>query len=114
MANIYVNENFPLPVVTMLRNEGHDVLTSLDAGNANKRIPDDKVLEFAINNKRIMLTLNRRDFIHLHKKAAPQHFGIIVCTEDADFEALAGRILKVLLEHGDDVQNMLIRIYRPA
>jgi len=35
MARFYSNENFPLPVVEALRAMGHDVLSSLDAGNAN-------------------------------------------------------------------------------
>ena len=58
MARFYVNENFPLPVVEALQKKGHDVLTSLEAGNANKRIPDEEVLKYAINSNRIMLTLN--------------------------------------------------------
>ncbi len=34
MARIYANENFPLPVVEELRRLGHDVVTSLESGNA--------------------------------------------------------------------------------
>lgn len=32
MARLYANENFPLPVVEVLRRLGHDVLTAGEAG----------------------------------------------------------------------------------
>ena len=67
MEKLYVNENFTFPVVKLLRDFGHDVLTSADAGNANQRIPDEDVLQFAITENRILVTLNRRDFIQIHK-----------------------------------------------
>jgi predicted nuclease of predicted toxin-antitoxin system len=112
MEKLYVNENFPMPVVYFLRLLGHNVLTSLEAGNANQRIPDDAVLSFATAENRILLTLNRRDFIKLHRMN-PIHSGIIVCTEDADFQALAMRIHAELLNHTDNFANQLIRVYRP-
>jgi len=37
MEKLYVNENFPLPVVKFLREFGYDVITSLETGNANQR-----------------------------------------------------------------------------
>jgi hypothetical protein len=47
MAKLYANENFRRKVVEALRELGHDVLTSFEAGNANLSIPDDAVLDFA-------------------------------------------------------------------
>ena len=44
MAPFYSNENFPLPTVDELRRLGHDVLTSRDAGNAGRAVPDPKFL----------------------------------------------------------------------
>jgi predicted nuclease of predicted toxin-antitoxin system len=113
MEKLYVNENFPLPVVLLLRNLGYDVLTSMDAGNANQRIPDDDVLKFSTSQNRILITLNRRDFIQLHR-INPVHSGIIVCTEDADFTALANRIHVALLTNKNQFTDQLIRVYRPA
>lgn len=110
MAKLYVNENFPLPAVYKLRELGHDVLTSLDAGKANQSIPDDEVLKFSISIERIFLTLNRKDFIKLHK-ITPKHTGIIVCTEDADFIGFAQRIHE-LLEKESSFSNQLFRVYR--
>lgn len=112
MKKLYVNENFPLPIVQMLRQLGHDVLTSLEAGNANQRIPDDAVLAFATAHNRILLTLNRRDFIKLHYLNS-NHTGIIVCTEDSDFKALTNRIHKELHSEGEFSQH-LIRVNKAS
>jgi uncharacterized protein DUF5615 len=49
----YANENFPRPVIWALRGLGHDVLTSLEAGRANLRVPDEQVLADAVSGKRI-------------------------------------------------------------
>jgi hypothetical protein len=43
VARIYANENFPLPVVEELRRLGHDVLTTSEAGNSGRAIPDEAV-----------------------------------------------------------------------
>jgi hypothetical protein len=77
MARLYSNENFPLPSVEALRTRGHDVLTSLESGKAGQAIPDEAVLAFAVNDERILLTLNRKHFIRLHA-LKPNHAGIIV------------------------------------
>jgi len=47
VARFYSNENIALQLVMELRRLGHDVLTSLDAGNANSAVPDSEVLAFA-------------------------------------------------------------------
>ncbi len=112
MENLYVNENFPLPVVQFLRQLGHDVLTSLEAGNANQRIPDEDVLAFSNTQNRILLTLNRRDFIKIHRQN-PNHSGIMVCTEDSDFEALAHRIHTELIKNRSQFLKQLLRVYKP-
>ena len=91
MARLYANENFPLPVVNELRRLGHDVLTTQDTGRAEQAVPDEKVLEFAVNQKRAVITLNRKHFVQLHRRES-DHSGIIVCTFDRDFMAQAQRI----------------------
>jgi hypothetical protein len=111
MAHLYLNENFPLPVVQALRNLGHDVVTVQEAGNADQAIPDDEVLAFATAESRVVLTLNRRDFIHLHK-TQPNHAGIIVCTYDADFIGQARRIHEAITTQ-PVLEGQLIRVNRP-
>ena len=110
MADLYANENFPLPAVEYLRELGHDVLTSQESGRANIREPDDQVLQFAISQTRAVVTLNRRDFIKLHRNNKP-HAGIVVCTQDSDFQALADRIDREIRNH-TSLSNQLIRITR--
>lgn len=80
----YADENFPLDVVSELRNLGHNCLTALEDERANQKIPDEKVLERAAELDRAVLTINRIDFKRLHN-AGNNHAGIIICTFDADF-----------------------------
>jgi hypothetical protein len=89
MARFYANENFPFQAVRELRRLGHDVLTSLEAGNANRSVPDEEVLTFAASGDRVLLTQNRLHFLRLHQRAAIGHAGIVICTFDPDFVRLA-------------------------
>lgn len=113
MIRLYGNENFDLQVIEHLRKMGYDVLTALEAGKANQRIPDERVLEFAIAENRAVLTFNRKDFFRLHK-TTPHHAGIIACTYDADYDRLAGRIHVEIEKQGMSLGGKLIRVYRPA
>ncbi|WP_008318614.1 DUF5615 family PIN-like protein [Leptolyngbya sp. PCC 6406] len=65
LFRLYANENLTFELVETLRQRGHDVLTSLDAGNANQRIPDAQVLKTATADNRAVITLNRDDFLML-------------------------------------------------
>lgn len=111
MAKLYTNENFPQPSVDKLRELGHDVLTTVESDKANKAIPDEDVLAFATEQERILITFNRKHFIKLHREN-DEHTGIIVCTVDANFEALAQRIHDVL-EDNSDTARKLLRVNRP-
>lgn len=111
MARLYSNENFPAEIVRALRRLGHDVLTSSEAGNANTSIPDEQVLAFATQTERAVLTINRWDFVRIHKDGA-QHLGIIVCTQDADTLGQAQRIHNAIEKEGD-LRGKLVRINRP-
>jgi hypothetical protein len=110
VARIYANENFPYPVVEELRQLGHDVLTTSESGRAEQRLPDDKMLAFAISERRAVLTHNRRHFIGLHAKR-PDHCGIIVCTVDIDWHALTQRIHAAIKDF-PTLKGQLIRINR--
>lgn len=112
MARCYANENFPLPTLEALRHVGHDVLTIADSGQAGQAMPDADVPAFAMAEQRIVITLNRRHFIRLHQ-TTPGHAGIVVCTFDPDFAALAQRIHTVL-EAQPQMAGQLIRVNRPA
>ena len=111
MARLYANENFPLPCVEELRLLGHDVLTSSESGRANQAISDEQVLAFAATQQRVLITHNRRHFLKLHEQTSATHAGIIVCTIDIDYAALAQRIDEALRQH-DDHAGKLSRVNR--
>ena len=110
MAQLYADEDFSYPVVQHLRQLGHDIVTACEAGQANQRIEDERVLAYASEQGRAVLTFNRRHFIRLHY-ATPAHEGIIVCSRDDDVSALAERIHQQL-ESEPVLQNQLFRINR--
>lgn len=112
IARLYANENFPLPVVIALHELGHGVLTSSDAGRANDAIPDEEVLRFTIGSGRAVITHNRRDFLRLHGRN-PDHEGIVVCTDNPDFPALAAKV-HARLHAMESLKGQLVRINRGA
>ena len=81
-------------ITEALRELRHDVLTVLEANQAEQGVPDAEVLAFAKGQQRGVLTLNCEDFIALHRES-PEHAGMIVCTLDTDFSGQARRIHKV-------------------
>jgi hypothetical protein len=112
MARLYSNENFPFPVVEKLRQLGHDILTIQDASQTGQSMPDEAVLNFARETGRILLTLKRKHFVHLHNQNK-MHSGIIVCSFDPDSESLAYRIHEAISNH-PNLLGQLIRINRPS
>ena len=110
MALLYANENFPLQVVEHLRTLGHDILTTHDVGKANQAIEDDAVLRFATAAGRCVVTINRKDFMRLHR-AVPEHCGIVVCTENRDYADFAARIHAAIGAAGN-LAGQLIRVVR--
>ena len=112
MARLYSNENFPLLAVEELRLLGHDVLTIQESGKAGIALPDEDVLAHAVETERAVLTMNRKHFILLHD-AQQRHFGIIVCSFDPVFSALAHRI-HTAAQSQEPLAGKLIRVNRPA
>ncbi len=113
MAIFYADEQFPYITSGRLIELRHDVLTVQAAGNANTGIPDEDVLAFATGQNRAVLTLNRRDFIRLHRQNS-DHAGIIVCTDDSDKIRLADRIHQTISEITKSLEGQLIRIVKPS
>ena len=112
MPRLYANENLPLPVVEALRQLGHDVLTTMESGNTGQAIPDDAVLAFATAEQRVLITLNRKHFIRLHT-TQPDHAGLVVCTFDQEYAALAQRIHDALIT-APVMRGRLVRVNRPG
>jgi predicted nuclease of predicted toxin-antitoxin system len=112
MVRFYADEQFPFPVVEILRTLGHDVLTVREVGNAGQAIPDEDVLVFAIGQERSILTINKSDFIRLHRRD-DNHFGIVVCSDNRNWEKFASRIDEAVKAEAS-LQGKLIRVVRPA
>ncbi|MBE9069274.1 DUF5615 family PIN-like protein [Leptolyngbya cf. ectocarpi LEGE 11479] len=112
MARLYSDEGFPKKVSEKLTQLDHDVLTVQEAGQANQRIPDDQVLTYATDQNRAVLTINRADFIRLHRQSS-DHAGIVVCTEDFNRERLANRVHKAISKEST-LAGKLIRVNRPG
>jgi len=112
MIRLYANENFPLPVVEALREFGNDVITVSETGKAEQSWPDDAVLEFATQDDRALLTLNRKHFIRMHHQGI-EHAGIVACTVDPDFLGQAQRIVAAIGTE-PSLHGKLLRVNRPA
>jgi predicted nuclease of predicted toxin-antitoxin system len=111
MALFYANEQFPIVTVRQLRRLGHDVLTTQEARQANQGIPDDRVLAYAQEQGRVVLTLNRKDFLRLHKQI-PDHPGIVICTNNLNRIELA-EIIHQTIQPVADFRGQLIRVVKP-
>ncbi len=108
MAALLADENYSLPVVEALRAMGHDVHTVQDAGLGGRA--DNDILAAATVAGRAVLTYDR-DYLRLHRTSRP-HAGIVFCTGDADWAALAVRVDRALAVVGP-LADQLIRVYRP-
>jgi Domain of unknown function (DUF5615) len=112
VARLFGDENFPLPVIVELRHLGHDAVTLQEVGHGNRALPDEMVLTLATRDRRAVLTIDRRDFIRLHGLDA-EHSGIIVCSFDPDFFALAARI-DAEMAGRESIAGQLLRVNRPG
>jgi predicted nuclease of predicted toxin-antitoxin system len=112
MASFYADENFNQKVIPYMASLGHDVLSAQQAGQAGKKKTDAEVLAFATILSRAVLTHNRPDFVKLHKKAGP-HAGVLVCTNDRDYAALAQRIHDAVASKAS-LHDNLVRVNKPS
>jgi Domain of unknown function (DUF5615) len=68
------------------------------------------VLAYATANRRAVLTINRQDFIRLHKDQI-DHGGIIACTENRNYQRLAAKIDAAVCSI-ESLHGQLLRITR--
>lgn len=108
MAKLLADENFEDAVVAELIALGHDVVTARAEGLSGTADPD--VLAHATANGRIVLT-HDHDYHKLHRAGVP-HAGIVSCSVDNYYAALAARIDAVLAATPAPA-NRLMRVVRP-
>ena len=105
---LYADEDFSYPVVEVLRQLGHDVLTAQE--DQRTAAADSEILTRARSLARIVLTHNRRHFERLHRQGE-DHSGIISTTRDSDAQRLAERIHSTLA--GVLPGRWCVRVNRP-
>ncbi len=105
---LYADEDFPFPVVEVLRQLGHDVLTAQEDGRM--ATPDPGILARAHALGRAVMTHNRRHYGRLHRQGAA-HSGIVSVTRDSNNTALAARIHAALA--GRSPGRWYVRVIRP-
>ncbi|HEY7424941.1 MAG TPA: DUF5615 family PIN-like protein [Gemmataceae bacterium] len=105
---LYADEDFPFPVVEVLRQLGHDVLTAQQDGR--RATPDPAILARAYALGRAVMTHNRRHYQRLHRQGTA-HSGILSATPDSNSAALAARIQAALA--GRTLGRWCIRVNRP-
>jgi hypothetical protein len=84
-----------------------------ETGKAEQSWPDEAVLEFANQDDRALLTLNRKHFVRLHNQGV-EHAGIVACTVDPDFLGQAQRIDLAIRAVEGGLDGKLLRVNRPT
>jgi hypothetical protein len=98
---LYLDENVPVILASLLLAHGVDCLTAGQAGNLG--LSDEEQLVFTANAQRVLFTFNCRDFLELAKHwhvAGRAHAGIIISKEFALSELV--RRFRYLVTHHRD------------
>src|SRR5438105_2771209 len=93
----YLDQDVPVQLAGMLRAQGVDVLTTLEAGALGQEDPDQ--LSTAVASDRAMVTHNRLDFEHLHEeylREGRSHSGIIIAAQRLYLGVTRDRIVDLL------------------
>jgi predicted nuclease of predicted toxin-antitoxin system len=100
------DESFPACAVTMLEQRGHDVVW---VARENPGSSDMEILKFAINQNRIVLTLDK-DFSDLvYRNKLPMTFGIILFRgRIASLKHFANFTVDVIEDRNDWIGNFSI------
>ena len=102
-ARLYLDEDVSPVAAGMLRANGFDAISAHEAGNAGW--PDERQLEYAASEGRVIFSYNARHFRDLAKAAAEadrHHAGIVVSYQQYKTEAisvLVRRLSRFLEEH---------------
>ena len=96
-GRLYLDQDVPVQLAGMLRAQGVDVLTTLEAGALGQDDPDQ--LSSAVAADRAMVTHNRLDFEDLHEEyllEGRSHAGIIIAAQRRHLGVTRDRIVGLL------------------
>ncbi len=103
---LYTDADIGLALAKQLRERGYDALSALEVGKYQPS--DQEQLDYAVSERRAILTFNNRHFEPLYKEywnAGKEHYGIIVSEQIALGEMLR-RTLKLLNSvSADEMKN---------
>ena len=112
---LYLDENIDPEVAVRLRRDGYDVETSQEAGLAGSGASDEVQLQYAAEQRRVLVTHDVRTVPVLAQKwldAGKEHAGVVLC----DFrlpEELAQR-LRILLRRYDGEALKNVTLWLPT
>jgi predicted nuclease of predicted toxin-antitoxin system len=96
-GRLYLDQDVPVQLAGMLRAQGVDVLTTLEAGALGQEDPDQ--LATAVAADRAMVTHNRLDFEYLHEVYLQEgrfHAGIIIAVQRRYLGVTRDRLVDLL------------------
>jgi hypothetical protein len=103
---LYTDADVHGGLATQIRRRGFDVLSAYEAGNASLDDPDQ--LEYAVSQRRAILTCNIKDFVPLLEewwRAGRKHYGVIV-SEQIPIGEMLRRVLRLLnTVSADEMEN---------
>lgn len=106
---LYLDEDISPTVAVVLRSRGYDAVSAHEAGMKGKS--DKEQLDFAIKNKRVLLTFNARHFTPLveeYYRNGKEHFGIVV-SKKVDLSEMVRLIVNMIKRlTGNDLKNSLM------
>jgi hypothetical protein len=91
---LYTDEDVNVRLAQQLRRDGYDVLTCLDAGNANRGLADEEQLSFAVGERRAILIHNIPHYAVIHgawQAQQREHYGVIAVKKTTPLGELVRR-----------------------
>lgn len=79
-VKLYLDEDVRPLLADILRDRGYDVSSTSHA--RRKGLTDPEQLEYAMRERRALVTHNIRDFVQLHARLADNHYGIVLSNQE--------------------------------
>lgn len=108
-AALYFDEDVSIHVVRAIQGRGFDATCALDRGTLG--LTDIEQLRLASEEKRALVTHNRRDYEKLHQQCLSEerrHSGVILLMRRLDDRVIVRNLLKLLDQlTADEIENRL-------
>lgn len=109
--HVYLDEDVDVLVASLLRSRGYEATTAHQARQLGKS--DAEQLEYAVSQRRAILTHNRIDFENLARQyfeQESQHYGIIIAVRNP-YQQIVQKLLTILNSiTSDEMENQILYI----